>query len=128
MIYTFTDGPTGKPVLEVNITGAVDQGQYVAFTCATNGNITSNPGINSVRLIKDEKPSVRQSHDFIFIIMVTDADSGVYYCILGNTIGFSKFSNFREIKVKIEKGWYSQMEECQELKNLAYKFNISIPC
>ena len=77
----------------------------VTFTCDI-GTVKGNPAVSKVGWYKDDHPTNWSLTSFTIKRKVTLEDSGVYKCIVGNTIGFSGFSNTIYLKVSSEPSKY----------------------
>ena len=89
--------------MSINVTGEVDEGDSVAFTCDTSG-IQSNPKLTIVKWTKDGQDIEWSNTSFSQIIKVTATDHGIYGCMVGNVIKgtptYSDLPGLVELKVK----------------------------
>ena len=89
--------------MNVNVTGEVNEGDYVAFTCDISG-IDSNPELTIVKWTKDGQDIDWPDTSFTHTIEVTATDHGKYGCMVGNVIKgtptYSDLSGLVELKVK----------------------------
>ena len=101
--FFLPDGPTRNPVLNVNVTGEVNEGYYVSLTCDISG-IDSNPELTIVKWTKDGQDIDWPDTSFTHTIEVTATDHGKYGCKVGNVIKgsptYSVLSGLVELKVK----------------------------
>ena len=102
-----SDGPTCKPVLNINVTGEVNEGDYVSFTCDTSG-IDCNHEFTIVKWTKDGQDIEWPDTSFTHTIEVNARHHGKYGCMVGNVIKgsrmYSPLSGLVELNVKEEGG------------------------
>ena len=104
--FLLSVGPSGpKPVLSVNVAEEINSGDYVTFTCITEG-IKSNPGLTIVKWTKNGEDCDWPKSTFNHTAQVTT--SGNYSCMVGNVINsndtYSDTSEQVELKVKAAEG------------------------
>ena len=104
--FLLSVGPSGpNPVLSVNVAEEINSGDYVTFTCITEG-IKSNPGLTIVKWTKNDKDCEWPETAFNHTTQVTT--TGNYSCKVGNMINgkdtYSNTSEQVELKVKAAEG------------------------
>ena len=123
--------------MNINVTGEVDEGDYVAFTCGTSG-IDCNPELTIVKWTKDGQDIEWSETSFTQIIEVTATDHGKYGCMVANVIKrtptYSDLSGLVELKVKEGKANYCRyiltfaIHACSSFKDRLLWFEADCIC